>query len=222
MKKDYIIDGNEASAMGSYLFSEVCGIYPITPASPMATLTDKWSSDGRKNLFDEPVKVIEMQSEAGAAAVTHGALQAGSLGTTFTASQGLLLMIPTMYKIAGEMLPGVIHVAARSLATHALSIFGDHQDVYACRGTGFCMLSSTSVEDAYYMSIVSHMSAIDASMPFLHFFDGFRTSHELNKVSLVDIEEIKKLIDYDKTWKRDYSWYFTNWRCIFPKCRSKK
>ena len=201
MKKDYIIDGNEASAMGSYLFSEVCGIYPITPASPMATLTDKWSSEGRKNLFDEPVKVIEMQSEAGAAAVTHGALQAGSLGTTFTASQGLLLMIPTMYKIAGEMLPGVIHVAARSLATHALSIFGDHQDVYACRGTGFCMLSSTSVEDAYYMSIVSHMSAIDASMPFLHFFDGFRTSHELNKVSLVDIEEIKKLIDYDKIYE---------------------
>lgn len=198
MKKDYIIDGNEACAMGSYIFSEVCGIYPITPASPMATLTDKWSSSGKKNLFDDTVKVIEMQSEAGAAAVTHGALQAGSLATTFTASQGLLLMIPTMYKIAGEMLPCVIHVAARSLATHALSIFGDHQDIYATRSTGFCMLSSSSVTDAYYMSVVSHMSAIEASLPFLHFFDGFRTSHELNKVSLLDSKEILGLINYDK------------------------
>ena len=201
MKKDYIIDGNEACAMGSYLFSEVCGIYPITPASPMATLTDKWSSAGKKNLFDDTVKVIEMQSEAGAAAVTHGSLQAGSLSTTFTASQGLLLMIPTMYKMAGEMLPAVIHVAARSLATHALSIFGDHQDIYATRSTGFCMLASSSVEDAYYMAIVAHMSAIESSLPFLHFFDGFRTSHELNKVSLVNEEEIRKLIDYDKVYE---------------------
>ena len=144
MKKDYIIDGNEACAMGSYLFSEVCGIYPITPASPMATLSDKWSSEGKTNLFNDTVRVVEMQSEAGAAAVTHGALQAGSLGTTFTASQGLLLMIPTMYKMAGEMLPGVIHVAARSLSTHALSIFGDHQDVYAARQTGVCMVLRTA------------------------------------------------------------------------------
>ena len=201
MKKDYIIDGNEACAMGSYLFSEVCGIYPITPASPMATLSDKWSSEGKTNLFNDTVRVVEMQSEAGAAAVTHGALQAGSLGTTFTASQGLLLMIPTMYKMAGEMLPGVIHVAARSLATHALSMFGDHQDIYACRSTGFCMLASSSVEDAYYMSIVAHMSALDGSLPFMHFFDGFRTSHELNKVRLVNSEEILKIIDYDKVYE---------------------
>ena len=201
MKKDYIIDGNEACALGAYLFSEICGIYPITPASPMATLTDKWSNEGKKNLFNDTVKVIEMQSEAGAVAVTHGALQAGCLGTTFTASQGLLLMIPTMYKMAGEILPGVIHVAARSLATHALSIFGDHQDIYATRSTGFCMLSSSSVEEAYYMSIISHLSAIEGSLPFLHFFDGFRTSHELNKVSLVDTEEIRKLIDYKKIYE---------------------
>ena len=178
MKKSMIIDGNEASARGSYLFSEVCGIYPITPASPMASLTDKWSSEGKLNLFNDTVKVVEMQSEAGACALCHGSLQAGSLSTTFTASQGLLLMIPTMYKMAGEMLPGVIHVAARSLATHALSIFGDHQDIYATRSTGFCMLSSSSVQDAYYMSIISHLSAIEGSLPFLHFFDGFRTSHE--------------------------------------------
>ena len=198
MKKDYIIDGNEACAKGAYLFSEVCGIYPITPASPMASLVDKWSSEGRKNLFDNTVKVVEMQSEAGASALMHGSLQAGSLSTTFTASQGLLLMIPTMYKIAGEMLPAVIHVAARSLATHALSIYGDHQDIYATRSTGFCMLASTSVEDAYYMSIVSHMYALDGSLPFLHFFDGFRTSHELNKVSLLDELEVKNLINYAK------------------------
>ena len=182
MKSNVIIDGNEAAARGAYLFSEICGIYPITPASPMATLTDKWSSSGKLNIFNDTVKVIEMQSEAGAAAACHGALQAGSLATTFTASQGLLLMIPTMYKMAGEMLPGVIHVAARSLATHALSIFGDHQDIYAVRSTGFCMLSSSSVQDSYHMSIISHLSAIDGSLPFVHFFDGFRTSHELNKV----------------------------------------
>ncbi len=198
MKKDYIIDGNEACAKGAYLFSEVCGIYPITPASPMASLVDKWSSADKRNLFDDRVKVVEMQSEAGASALMHGSLQAGSLSTTFTASQGLLLMIPTMYKIAGEMLPGVIHVAARSLATHALSIFGDHQDVYATRSTGFCMLASSSVTDAYYMSIIAHLSAIESSLPFLHFFDGFRTSHELSKVSLLDEEEVKKLINYDK------------------------
>jgi len=201
MKKDYIIDGNEACARGSYLFSEVCGIYPITPASPMATLTDKWSGQGKKNLFGEPVKVIEMQSEAGAAALTHGSLQAGSLSTTFTASQGLLLMIPTMYKIAGEMLPCVIHVAARSLATHALSIFGDHQDIYAVRQTGFCMLSSTNAEDAFYLSLVAHMSSLEGSLPFVHFFDGFRTSHELKKISILTDEEILKLIDYDKVYE---------------------
>ena len=201
MKKSYIIDGNEACARGAYLFSELCGIYPITPASPMATLVDKWSSEGKLNIFNDTVKVSQMQSEAGAAALTHGSLQAGSLTTTFTASQGLLLMIPTMYKMAGEMLPGVIHVAARSLATHALSIFGDHQDIYACRSTGFCMLASTSVEDAYYMSIVSHLSTIEGSLPFLHFFDGFRTSHELNKVSLLDDKDVLKLVNFDKIYE---------------------
>ena len=198
MKNNVIIDGNEAAARGAYLFSEVCGIYPITPASPMATLTDKWSSAGKLNIFNDTVKVIEMQSEAGAAAACHGALEAGSLATTFTASQGLLLMIPTMYKMAGEMLPGVIHVAARSLATHALSIFGDYQDIYAVRSTGFCMLSSSSVQDSYHMSIVSHLSAIDGSLPFVHFFDGFRTSHELNKVELLDDEEVMKLANISK------------------------
>ena len=201
MKKDYIIDGNEACARGSYLFSEVCGIYPITPASPMATLTDKWSSAGKTNLFNDTVRVVEMQSEAGAIAMMHGSLQAGSLTTTFTASQGLLLMLPTMYKISGEMLPCVIHVAARSLATHALSIFGDHQDIYAARPTGFCMLASSNVEDAYYMSLVSHMSSLEGSLPFLHFFDGFRTSHELNKVSILEDEEVLKLINYDKVYE---------------------
>ncbi|MDD6273057.1 MAG: pyruvate:ferredoxin (flavodoxin) oxidoreductase [bacterium] len=201
MKKSYIIDGNEACAKGAYLFSELCGIYPITPASPMATLVDKWSSEGKLNIFNDTVKVTQMQSEAGASALMHGSLQAGSLTTTFTASQGLLLMIPSMYKIAGEMLPGVIHVAARSLATHALSIFGDHQDVYACRSTGFCMLASTSVEDAYYMSIVSHLSAIEGSLPFMHFFDGFRTSHELNKVSLLDDKEVLKLVNFDRIYE---------------------
>ena len=198
MKKSYIIDGNEACARGSYLFSEVCGIYPITPASPMASLTDKWSSEGKLNLFNDTVKVVEMQSEAGACALCHGSLQAGSLSTTFTASQGLLLMIPTMYKMAGEMLPAVIHVAARSLATHALSIFGDHQDIYAVRQTGFCMLASSSVQDAYYMAILAHMCAIEGSLPFLHFFDGFRTSHELNKVELLDDSEVLKLVNMDK------------------------
>ena len=198
MKKDYIIDGNEACAMGAYLFSEVSGIYPITPASPMASLIDKWSTNNKKNIFNDNVKVVQMQSEAGASALMHGSLQAGSLSTTFTASQGLLLMIPTMYKMAGEMLPGVIHVAARSLATHALSIFGDHQDVYATRSTGFCILASTSVTDAYYMSIIAHLSAIEGSLPFLHFFDGFRTSHEISKVSLLDEEEIKKIVNFKK------------------------
>ena len=201
MKKDYIIDGNEACAMSAYVFSEVCGIYPITPASTMASLVDKWSSTGKKNLFDDTVRVLEMQSEAGASAACHGALASGSLATTFTASQGLLLMIPTMYKMAGEMLPGVIHVAARSLATHALSIFGDHQDIYATRSTGFCMLASSNVEDAYYMGAVAHLSAIEGSLPFLHFFDGFRTSHELNKVSLLDSDELLKLINYDKVYE---------------------
>lgn len=195
MKK--IMDGNEACASVAYLFSEVCGIYPITPASPMSTLCDKWSESGKKNLFDSTVKVVEMQSEAGAAGFVHGSLQGGCLTTTFTSSQGLLLMLPNMYKIAGELLPCVIHVAARSLSTHALSIFGDHQDVYAARTTGFALLSSSSVEDAYYLSLVAHLSTLKSSVPFLHFFDGFRTSHEINVVDTLEESEIKRLVDFN-------------------------
>ncbi len=190
-----IMDGNEAAAYVSYNFTEVAGIYPITPASPMAELTDKWSSEGKLNYFGTPVKVVEMESEAGASGMVHGSLQAGALTTTYTASQGLLLMIPNMYKIAGEMLPGVIHVAARSLATHALSIFGDHQDVYATRGTGFAMLASSSVQQVMDLTGVAHLSAIKGSIPFLNFFDGFRTSHELQKVELIDTDKLKNLID---------------------------
>ena len=190
-----IMDGNEAAAHVSYNFTEVAGIYPITPASPMAELTDKWASENKLNYFGTPVKVVEMESEAGAAGMVHGSLQAGALTTTYTASQGLLLMIPNMYKIAGEMLPCVINVAARSLATHALSIFGDHQDVYAARATGFAMLASSSVQQVMDLTGVAHLSAIKASLPFMNFFDGFRTSHELQKVELIDTDKLKKLID---------------------------
>ena len=190
-----IMDGNEAAAYVSYGFTEVAGIYPITPASPMAELTDKWSSEGKLNYFDTPVKVVEMESEAGAAGMVHGSLQAGALTTTYTASQGLLLMIPNMYKIAGEQLPCVIHVAARSLATHALSIFGDHQDVYATRSTGFAMLASSSVQQVMDLTGVAHLSAIKGRVPFVNFFDGFRTSHELQKVDVIDTDKLKELID---------------------------
>ena len=190
-----IMDGNEAAAYASYGFTEVAGIYPITPASPMAELTDKWSSEGKLNFFETPVKVVEMESEAGAAGMVHGSLQAGALTTTYTASQGLLLMIPNMYKIAGEQLPCVIHVAARSLATHALSIFGDHQDIYATRATGFAMLASSSVQQVMDLTGVAHLAAIKGKVPFVNFFDGFRTSHELQKVDVIDTEKLKKLID---------------------------
>jgi len=193
MKK--IMDGNEAAAHVSYQFTEVAGIYPITPASPMAEFVDQWAKEGRKNYFGTPVKVVEMQSEAGAAGMVHGSLQAGCLTTTYTASQGLLLMMPNMYKMAGEMLPGVIHVAARSLATHALSIFGDHQDIYATRATGFAFLSSSSVQQVMDLSGVAHLSAIKGKIPFLHFFDGFRTSHELSKIDVMDPDKLKDLID---------------------------
>ena len=190
-----IMDGNEAAATVSYNFTEVAGIYPITPASPMAELTDKWSSEGKQNYFGTSVKVVEMESEAGAAGMVHGSLQAGALTTTYTASQGLLLMIPNMYKIAGELLPCVIHVAARSLATHALSIFGDHQDVYAARSTGFAMLASSSVQQVMDLTGVAHLSAIKGRVPFMNFFDGFRTSHELQKVEVIDTDKLKGLID---------------------------
>ena len=195
--KKVTVDGNEAVAKISYMFTEVAGIYPITPSSPMAAHIDEWSNKGELNLFDDQVKVVEMQSEAGAAGLVHGSLNAGLLTSTYTASQGLLLMIPNMYKIAGEMLPCVMNVAARSLSTHALSIFGDHQDVMACRATGFCMLASSSVEDAANMAAVAHLSAIKASLPFMHFFDGFRTSHEIDKINILEREDLAPLLDRD-------------------------
>jgi pyruvate-ferredoxin/flavodoxin oxidoreductase len=197
MKNFKVLDGNEACSTNAYLFTEVAGIYPITPASAMAELTDEWSSKGKKNIFGDTVKVIEMQSEAAAAGMMHGSLQAGCLTTTFTASQGLLLMIPNMYKMAGELLPGVIHVAARSLSTHALSISCDHQDIYATRMTGFAILASSSVKQAHDLAVVAHLSAIKGRVPFLHFFDGFRTSHELQKIEVLDEDKIKELIDMD-------------------------
>ena len=190
-----IMDGNEACSYVSYNFTEVAGIYPITPASPMAELTDKWSNEGKENYFGTPVRVVEMQSEAGAAGMVHGSLLAGCLTTTYTASQGLLLMLPNMYKIAGELLPCVINVAARSLATHALSIFGDHQDIYAARSTGFAMLASSSVQQVMDLTGVAHLAAIKGRVPFVNFFDGFRTSHELQKVEVIDTDKLKNLID---------------------------
>ena len=189
------MDGNQAAAWASYAFTEVAGIYPITPSSPMAEYSDEWAAKGQKNLFGAPVKIVEMQSEAGAAGTVHGSLQSGALTTTYTASQGLLLKIPNMYKIAGELLPGVIHVSARALATHALSIFGDHQDVMACRQTGFAMLSTSSVQEVMDLAGVAHLAAIKSSVPFLHFFDGFRTSHEIQKVEVMPYEVFDRLLD---------------------------
>ena len=189
------VDGNTAAAHVAYAFTEVAAIYPITPSSTMAELVDEWSSQGRKNVFGQKVKVVEMQSEAGAAGAFHGSLQAGALTSTFTASQGLLLMIPNMYKCAGELLPGVFHVTARALAAQALSIFGDHQDVMAARQTGVVMLASGSVQEVADIAPVAHMSAIEGSLPFLHFFDGFRTSHEIQKVELMENEYYEKLLD---------------------------
>jgi len=190
-------DGNYAAAHVAYMFSEIAAIYPITPSSTMAEYVDEWSAYGRKNIFGETVKVVEMQSEAGAAGAVHGSLQAGALTSTFTASQGLLLMIPNMYKIAGELLPGVFHVSARSLAAQALSIFGDHSDVMSTRQTGFAMLATGSVQEIMDIAPVAHLAAIKARMPFLHFFDGFRTSHEIQKVEAANQEQIAKLIDYE-------------------------
>jgi pyruvate-ferredoxin/flavodoxin oxidoreductase len=195
------MDGNEAAAYVSYAFTEVAGIYPITPSSPMADFTDIWAAQGKKNLFGMPVKVVEMQSEGGAAGTVHGSLQAGALTTTYTASQGLLLKIPNMYKIAGQLLPGVIHVSARTLATHALSIFGDHQDVYAARQTGFAMLATSSVQEVMDLGGVAHLAAIKGRVPFMHFFDGFRTSHEIQKVEVMDYAHFDALLDYDAVQK---------------------
>ncbi len=191
------MDGNTAAAHVAYAFTDVAAIYPITPSSTMAELVDEWSANGRKNIFGQTVKVTEMQSEAGAAGAVHGSLSAGALTTTFTASQGLLLMIPNMYKIAGELLPGVFHVSARAVAGHALSIFGDHQDVMATRQTGFALLASGSVQEVMDLAGVAHLSAIKGRVPFLHFFDGFRTSHEIQKIEVMDYEDLAKLVDYD-------------------------
>ncbi len=196
-KKFMTCDGNCAAAHVAYMFSEVAAIYPITPSSPMAEYIDEWSAGGRKNIFGETVKVVEMQSEAGAAGAVHGSLQAGALTTTYTASQGLLLMIPNMYKIAGELLPGVFHVSARALAAQALSIFGDHADVMSTRQTGFAMLATGSVQEIMDLAPVAHLAAIEGRVPFLHFFDGFRTSHEIQKVEAADMEELKKLVNWD-------------------------
>ncbi len=196
--KKITIDGNGICSRMAYLFTEVSGIYPITPSSTMAENVDKMSSNKEKNIFGDTVKVVEMQSEAGAAGLIHGALEAGTLATTFTASQGLLLMIPNMYKMSGEMLPAVFHVAARSLSTHALSIMGDHQDIYAVRSTGFAIIASSNVQDIAYLTPISHLSAISSSIPVLHFFDGFRTSHEISKIDMLETNELLDLVPYDK------------------------
>ncbi len=192
------MDGNAATAHSAYAFTEVAGIYPITPSSPMAENIDEWSTQGRKNVFGDRVKVVEMQSEGGAAGAVHGALQGGALSSTFTASQGLLLMIPNLYKLSGELLPGVVHVAARTLASHTLSIFGDHQDVYACRQTGMVMMCSHSVQDCMDLAGVAHLIAIDGSVAVMHFFDGFRTSHEIQKVEVMDYDFLKSLLPMEK------------------------
>ena len=191
------MDGNNAAAHVSYAFTEVAAIYPITPSSPMADFVDQWAAQGRTNIFGSKVKVQEMQAESGAAGAVHGALNSGALTTTYTASQGLLLMIPNMYKIAGELLPGVIHCAARALASHTLSIFGDHEDVMACRQTGFAMLCESSVQEIMDLAPVAHLAAIKGRVPFLNFFDGFRTSHEIQKVAVWDYKDLADMVDMD-------------------------
>ena len=196
-RKFKTMDGNTAAAHVSYAFTEVAGIYPITPSSPMADNVDQWSAAGRKNIFGNTVKVVEMQSEAGAAGTVHGSLAAGALTTTYTASQGLLLMIPNMYKIAGELLPCVFHVSARCVAAQALNIFGDHSDVYACRQTGFAMLCETNVQEVMDLGAVAHLAAIEGRVPFINFFDGFRTSHEIQKIAIWDYEDLKEMVDMD-------------------------
>src|SRR3954449_12522747 len=194
-RKNITIDGNEAAASVAHRMSEVIAIYPITPSSNMGELADEWSGQGKKNLWGNVPDVVEMQSEAGAAGAVHGALQAGALSTTFTASQGLLLMIPNMYKIAGELTPFTMHVAARTLATHALSIFGDHSDVMACRATGFALLPSRSGQEAQDLAAVAQAATLESRIPFLHFFDGFRTSHELAKIEELTDDDLRALTD---------------------------
>ena len=196
-RKMKTMDGNHAAAHASYAFTDVAAIYPITPSSPMAEATDEWATADRKNMFGQIVHITEMQSEAGAAGAVHGSLAAGALTTTYTASQGLLLMIPNLYKIAGEQLPGVFNVSARAIASHALSIFGDHSDVYACRQTGCAMLCESSVQEVMDLTAVAHLAAIKGSIPFINFFDGFRTSHEIQKIETWDYEDLKDMVDMD-------------------------
>ena len=197
VRKMKSMDGNNAAAHVSYAFSEVAAIYPITPSSPMADFVDQWSANGLKNIFGTQVKVVEMQSEAGAAGAVHGSLGAGALTTTYTASQGLLLMIPNMYKIAAEQLPAVFHVSARTVSTQALNIFGDHSDVMACRQTGFAMLCEGNVQEVMDLSPVAHLAALEGKVPFINFFDGFRTSHEIQKIAVWDYEDLKDMCDMD-------------------------
>ena len=195
------MDGNEAAAYASYAFTEVATIYPITPSSPMANHVDEWAARGKKNLFGTPVRLMEMQAEAGACAAMQGALEAGSLGTTYTSAQGLMLMIPPMYRISGLLLPAVMHVAARSVATEAVSIFGDHQDVMACRQTGWAQLASSSVQECMDLGAVAHLAAIKGHVPVQHFFDGFRTSHEIQKIDVLDYEDLRGLVAWDELKK---------------------
>ena len=196
-RQKHSMDGNTAAAHVAYAYTEVAGIYPITPSSPMADYVDQWSAAGRKNIFGSTVKVVEMESEAGAAGTVHGSLGVGALTTTFTASQGLLLMIPNMYKIAGEQLPCVFDVSARTVSSHALNIFGDHSDVYACRQTGFAMLCETNPQEVMDLSPVAHCAALEGKTPFLNFFDGFRTSHEIQKIEEWDYEDLKDMCPMD-------------------------
>ncbi len=202
-RKMKTMDGNHAAAHASYAFTDVAAIFPITPSSVMAEATDEWATQGRKNIFGREVRVTEMQSEAGAAGTVHGSLAAGALTTTYTASQGLLLMIPNLYKVAGERLPGVFNVSARALASHALNIFGDHSDVYACRQTGACMLCESSVQEVMDLTPVAHLAAIKGRLPFINFFDGFRTSHEIQKIEQWDTEDLKEMMDFDalQSWR---------------------
>ena len=200
-RKIMVVDGNEAAAYVAYAFSEVAAIYPITPSSPMAEKTDEWSAKGRKNLFNQQVTLVEMQSEAGAIGAVHGALESGSLATSFTSSQGLMLMIPVLHRISGTKQPAVLHVASRTVGTHAMSIFGDHSDVMNCRQTGFAMLSTGSVQEVMDLAGVAHLAAVKARIPFMHFFDGFRTSHEVQKVKAIPYEEFGKMLDWDAVKK---------------------
>ncbi|MBO7276161.1 MAG: pyruvate:ferredoxin (flavodoxin) oxidoreductase, partial [Clostridia bacterium] len=200
-KQIMVVDGNEAAAYAAYAFTEVAAIYPITPSSPMAEKTDEWSAKGKKNLFDQQVRLVEMQSEAGAIGAVHGAVEAGALATSYTSSQGLMLMIPVLHRISGARQPAVLHVAARTVGTHAMSIFGDHSDVMNCRQCGWAQLSSGSVQEVMDLAGVAHLCAIKSRIPFMHFFDGFRTSHEIQKIEAIDYEDFRNLLDWDAVEK---------------------